>query len=221
MNLKSNNDKIQNNINSLLIKIIMLDHSQNNKYKFIKSLNKINYKNLSCLDIGGSQNSVKSIIKNTKVLDINNADITFDLIDDFTIKKKLPLKSNVFDLVVISQVLEHTINPVEIFEESKRIAKKYVLISLPNDLTWDNKIRLLFGMSSGFENFGHKQVLNYKQINDFLLKNKGKNFKIINEFNLFASKGGRFLPLFLREFLAKYLPSLFCKERFWLLEKIK
>ncbi|MDD2678261.1 MAG: methyltransferase domain-containing protein [Candidatus Nanoarchaeia archaeon] len=197
----------------------MLNHSHSNKYKFIKSLGKIDYKKMSCLDIGGSQNSVKQIIKNTKILDINNSDIKFDLIKDFTTKKKLPLKSNSFDLVVISQVLEHTINPDEIFKEAKRIAKKYVLLSLPNDLTLDNRIRLLFGLSSGFEEFGHKQVLNYRQINDFLKKNKGKEFRIINEFNLFASKGGRFLPLFFREFLAKSFPSIFCKEKFWLLEK--
>jgi SAM-dependent methyltransferase len=188
-----------------------MNHSHSNKFKFKKILRKINYSNLSCLDIGGSQNTIKDLIKNTKILDIKNADIKFDLIEDFIINKKLPFKKNSFDIVVISQVLEHTITPDEIFKETKRITKKYILLSLPNDLTWDDRLRFLMGKSMGFQSFGHKQVLNYNQLN-FFLKNNLNGLKIVDSYNLFACFGGRFLPLFLREFLANQFPSFFVKK---------
>jgi hypothetical protein len=203
-----------------LLKINMSDYFKLNNYKFKKILSKIDYKKLSCLDIGGGQSSVKIFIKNTKKLDIKNADIKFNLINDFIFEKKLPFKNSSFDMVVISQILEHTLNPDEIFKEAKRIAKKYILFSLPNDLTLDNRIRLLLGKSSGFSTFGHLQMLNYNQINLFL-KNNLDGFAVIDSFNLFACSGGRIFPDIIRKFLAKYFPSLFCKEKLWLLEKNK
>ncbi len=46
---------------------------------------------------------------------------------------KLPFKSNSFDLVVCTEVLEHLDNPRKAYKELIRVSKKYILLSVPNE----------------------------------------------------------------------------------------
>lgn len=46
---------------------------------------------------------------------------------------ELPYKSNSFDLVVCTEVLEHLENPKKAYRELIRVSKKYVLLSVPNE----------------------------------------------------------------------------------------
>ena len=46
---------------------------------------------------------------------------------------KLPYKSNSFDLVVATEVLEHLDYPKKAYKELIRVSKKYVLLSVPNE----------------------------------------------------------------------------------------
>ena len=46
---------------------------------------------------------------------------------------KLPYKDNSFDLVLCMEVLEHLDKPLVALEELKRVSKKYVLLSVPNE----------------------------------------------------------------------------------------
>lgn len=46
---------------------------------------------------------------------------------------KLPYKSNSFDLVVATEVLEHLENPKKAYRELLRVSRKYVLMSVPNE----------------------------------------------------------------------------------------
>jgi ubiquinone/menaquinone biosynthesis C-methylase UbiE len=46
---------------------------------------------------------------------------------------KLPFKSNSFDLVVCTEVLERLENPKKAYRELLRVSKKYVLLSVPNE----------------------------------------------------------------------------------------
>lgn len=46
---------------------------------------------------------------------------------------RLPYKSNSFDLVMATEVLEHLENPKKAYRELLRVSKKYVLISVPNE----------------------------------------------------------------------------------------
>lgn len=46
---------------------------------------------------------------------------------------KLPYKSNSFDLVVCTEVLEHLEFPKKAYRELLRVSKKYVLVSVPNE----------------------------------------------------------------------------------------
>lgn len=54
-----------------------------------------------------------------------------------TIKKgtiyKLPYKANSFDVVLCTEVLEHLEDPEKALVELKRVAKKYLVLSVPNE----------------------------------------------------------------------------------------
>lgn len=57
---------------------------------------------------------------------------------------KLPFKSNSFDLVVCTEVLEHLENPRKAYKELIRVSRKYILLSVPNEpfFTWQRMARL-------------------------------------------------------------------------------
>lgn len=175
---------------------------------------------VECLDIGGSEDTIKKEIENTKIMDIKDCDIKFDLIKDLEKEGKIPIRTGKYNLVVISQILEHTIEPEKILKEAMRISRDHIIIGLPNDLTIDNRIRYLLGRSGGFDKTGHKQITNYKQINEFVEKNI-KGWEILETENFFAVKGGRIIPIFIRNYLANKIPSLFCKEKMWLIKRIR
>jgi len=64
-------------------------------------------------------------------------DIANNLYPEIDIKQgdiyKLPFKSNSFDLVVCTEVLEHLDNPKKAYRELLRVSRKYVLITVPNE----------------------------------------------------------------------------------------
>lgn len=196
----------------------------NDKLKFERILEPIKEElgKLKCLDIGGAENTIRTLIPRTTIMDITleNTDISFSLTEEYIKKGKLPIKRNEYDIITLSQILEHTITPIKIMHEILSKSEKYAIIGLPNDLTIDNRIRLLSGKSEGFNYYGHKQTTNYKQINEFVKETiKHENWEIINTYNHFATKGGRIMPIKIREWLAKQLPTLFCKEKLWLLKR--
>ena len=45
----------------------------------------------------------------------------------------IPFKENSFDLVICSEVLEHIDDPMRGLKELKRVTKKYVVLSVPNE----------------------------------------------------------------------------------------
>ena len=94
----------------------------------------------------------KMLSKNCKtVLDIGCQDFTFyrkiknscDVtLADFKPKhpgirkeniENLSFKDNSFDCVIALEVLEHTKNPVKAMQELRRVAKKQIIISVPNE----------------------------------------------------------------------------------------
>jgi len=46
---------------------------------------------------------------------------------------KLPYKDNTFDLVLCTEVLEHLERPYDAVAELKRVSKKFILFSVPNE----------------------------------------------------------------------------------------
>jgi 2-polyprenyl-3-methyl-5-hydroxy-6-metoxy-1,4-benzoquinol methylase len=69
--------------------------------------------------------------------DQNAIDLGKKLYPKITIKKgdiyELPYKSNSFDLVICTEVLEHLDNPKKAYRELLRVSRKYVLLSVPNE----------------------------------------------------------------------------------------
>lgn len=48
----------------------------------------------------------------------------------------LPFADKSFDLVFCCEVLEHVENPEKVFQEMKRVARKYCIVSVPNEPLW-------------------------------------------------------------------------------------
>ena len=86
---------------------------------------------------------------------------------------KLPYKDNQFDLVICTEVLEHLEEPEKALRELKRVTKKYVVLSVPNEplfmignfirgkniKRWGNDIEHInHWSSSAFEKFVAKEL---------------------------------------------------------------
>jgi methionine biosynthesis protein MetW len=128
--------------------------------------------------------------------------------------KELAFKNNSFDFVICTDVLEHLINTAELIREINRILKKegLLLINVPNELNFFNRIKILFGMSFVNKNwFSEIEEYNYPHLRFFTRKGLKKlleknNFKIIKDFsNQWSYKGLRFLSIL---FPALFAPGI-------------
>jgi hypothetical protein len=164
------------------------------------------------LDVGSGDKYFNKYYK-TINLDLSGADINQDL----NKKQQIELKSKSVDLVLLSQILEHLGDCAEIIAESKRISRRWVLVGLPNELTIDNRLRLLFNKPehAGYIPYWHKHFFTIKSIEAFIVSFFGGYQK---RYYLFAVKGGRFVPLKIRTFIANALPTLFAKEIYYLID---
>ena len=70
----------------------------------------------------------------------------------------LPFRDNYFDLVLMSEVIEHIYNTDHILLESRRVLKPfgYLLVSTPNLAWWLNRLVLLLGYQPYFTNVSVK-----------------------------------------------------------------
>jgi len=138
----------------------------------------------SVLDVGCSDNHLKNILKGQRILgvDINkNADVVLNLE-----KQKLPFKKGEFDTVICLEVLEHLNNFYEVFEDLLKIAKKYVIISLPNNYDiytissiFRGKPMKQYGLPPTPPEDRHKWLFSLKEAIRFLKVNQRKyNYKI-------------------------------------------
>ncbi len=171
----------------------------------------------SILDIGCKDKFFKRFGKKYTGIDLKGAEINQDLNKN----QKLKLKDGSYDLIIFSQILEHIADPRQLISEAKRVSKKCIIVGLPTELTLDNRFRFFFGKISGeawggFNIYGHKHFFTVDTIEKFILEIFGKYSQ---KYYIFGVKGGRFLPLKIRLFLAKTFPKLFAKEIYYLIEK--
>lgn len=99
----------------------------------------------SILDVGCGEGFTLNKLHNEHFCDklegIDNSDeaikIGKKLFPDIKLNKadiyKLPYNKDSFDLVISTEVLEHLENPEKALSEILRVAKKYVLLSVPNE----------------------------------------------------------------------------------------
>ncbi|MGB8452468.1 MAG: class I SAM-dependent methyltransferase [Anaerocolumna sp.] len=130
-----------NNKNSL-IKAIM-----NGFFKKLDGLlDMIEYGNV--LEVGCGEGYVSDFIYRKNVVSIQAFDISENVISEA--QKQFPYiqfkvgsiysgggyNSNSFDLVICSEVLEHLEEPQKALIEILKVAKKYVIVSVPNEPVW-------------------------------------------------------------------------------------
>ncbi len=151
------------------------------------------------LDVGCDKAPLKDIVKNIKYTGIDisgNPTVKVDLekID------RLPFVDREFDVVVCCDVLEHVDNLHHIFSEIIRVAKKTIIISLPNN--WTNARRPIekgrgtfafyglpaqkppdrhkwfFGLSEALEFFHAQQGVHPIKLVECVVNEKKRNFTV-------------------------------------------
>mgnify|MGYP001587009636 CR=1 FL=1 len=119
-------------------------------------------------------------------------------------EEKVPYADKFFDVIVMTEVIEHLLLPEEVFKETKRLLKDdgFMIITTPNFLFFVNRIKILFGQfeytESGFLDRGH---IHFFQIDSFekMLKQTGLKVDLYNHVY-----GGR-----ISEFVGRLYPKLF------------
>lgn len=190
----------------------------------------------SVLDIGGGQSEVKNILKPKKYINANkkvysgehgevlkvksNEYATPDIDCDLNKIQRFPLKDRSCDVIVLSQILEHLNFDAQwrIAKESKRIAKRYIVVGLPNELVYYNRLRILFGVPTiGVSEFGHHYMFNI-DLADKFVKERFSPFRIVKRYNVVRGPL-RHLPI--AGALPKMNQNLFTSEIYYLLERKK
>ncbi len=149
-----------------------------------------------CNEVVGVDISEKAINEAKKVLD--NA-LILDVQED-----NLPFPENYFDIIILTETLEHLFLPEKAIEQSKRVLKNdgFIIVTTPNFLVLSNRIKMLFGhfkyTDSGFLDKGHIHFFTYKELLSFLNQ---EGLKIVMENHLVCFR----FP----EFFIRVSPSLF------------
>lgn len=164
---------------------------------------------LSKVDVAGvdiSKEQLKRAKKYLKVAKVVNLD-----------SQKLPFKKNSFDIVLVSEVLEHVFYPDKVFKEGLRVLAKggYFVLTYPNSGALQIRLSLLFSGFSPLLNFSknkeHIRFFNKTDILSFLSKDtKIVYYQGLGSF-LFADWNFDrkiFMPRFLEIIGNKYLPQL-------------
>ena len=103
------------------------------------------------------------------------------------VDQNLPYKSNTFDLIWCSEVIEHLKDPKKSIKEMKRVTKNngLILLTTPNSYFWLMKFIYLFGLTpSKIQNSDHKHFFNIKKLKQILPNNS----KIYGFFPYFLMK---------------------------------
>lgn len=150
------------------------------------------------LDVGCGDSYIKELIsgKYTGVDKYGNPDIIKD------ISNGLPPKDKSFDSVVAFDILEHIDDIYFAFDELCRVAREWVIITLPNAYEWRFRISFLFGrLGSG--KYGlpgnpspdrHRWLFSLREARNFVKKRAEKNnFEVFQEVICFY-KYNKILP---------------------------
>lgn len=93
---------------------------------------------------------------------------------------------NKFDLIICAEILEHLFDADDFLRQLKQILKPEgrIIITTPNFLVWNNRLRMLFGYYGKKEilyDEGHIRLLSYYGL---IEKIKQKGFKVTQEDNI-------------------------------------
>ncbi len=134
-------------------------------------------------------------------------------------KESVPYKDNFFDLVIISEVLEHVFFPEKVIAEAIRVLKKagFLLITFPNSGALQLRLSLLLTGRSPLLNypqnlehirfFSKEDILSIVKSNLELFKYRGLSSLLFDTWN-FPTTFRLYLPRFLQVFCNKFFPNL-------------
>ncbi len=120
-------------------------NNHKNKFKIISEIISME-KPVKILDIGAGVGTIYSLLSSLDGIDIHAIEFVDDFIStlkernihaykfDLDKERTFPFADNSFDIVLCDSILEHTIKPLQLFDESKRVLKhggEFILI-VPN-----------------------------------------------------------------------------------------
>ena len=87
------------------------------------------------------------------------------IIEDVT--KPLPFENNIFDIVVLKDILEHVYSPITVLKEAKRVLKDdgEIIVSLPNHFYLPFRLKLLFGQNLIWKSLLHNHKSSFEEWN--------------------------------------------------------
>lgn len=106
---------------------------------------------------------VKDVIKEGKIVDLNS--------------ERLPYNDNTFDIVIVSELLEHVFYPDKVLQEAIRVLKKggHFLLTYPNSGALQLRLSLLLTGGSPLLNYpGNKEHIRFFKKSDILAMIEGR-----------------------------------------------
>jgi len=204
------------------------DHFFKNKYNKVSRgrrdgiLRFINDKAKLILDIGCGRGILGEVIKKEKRATVYGVDISSAAIKEaknridkafrVDIERNLKdwpseIKNKKYDVIVISEVLEHLFYPEKLLENIKEIShhETEIVITVPNVLFWKNRLKMFFGKfeytDEGIMDRSHIHFFSWKSLKK-LLKQSG--------YYIVAKK--HYIPTRGTKWLGKIFPGLFAYQ---------
>lgn len=141
------------------------------------------------LDIGCGDGYFGEFLKSNKEVDYIGSDISdialqragargLNVIQLDAVNDLEGFSSGSFDYVIMSEFIEHIPNSEDVLKITGRIAKKGVLISIPNIAYWKFRLQLLFGNFPKQWAIAPQEHLRYWSVDDFKKTAEKIGFKI-------------------------------------------
>lgn len=136
------------------------------------------HKDYTLLDVGCRTKELKRLVKGCREY-LGTDLIPAEGILQCDLDSRLPFENDAFDVVTALDVLEHLDNPHGALQELYRVARKTVLISLPNIYYISFRVKFLRGCGlSGKYHFKpepsvdrHRWVLSHDEAHEFIYRN--------------------------------------------------
>ena len=138
------------------------------------------WKSYSILDVGCRDKSLKPLLSG--VGEYHGIDLfESDEVTAHDLEKPVPFEDDRYDIVVALDVVEHVENAHQLMSELVRVAKKAVIVSLPNMYYWRFRVRVLMGKDIGGKyrfppepiKDRHRWLPSYKSSEEFVRNNSG------------------------------------------------
>jgi len=152
--------------------------------------------NLNILDVGCGTGSLGSFFISNQNCTVHGFEINSNIIDlarenltsvvEGNIEiDPIPFENRSFDYIILGDVLEHLINPIQTLQKLKKYLRKdgVLLVTTPNIKHWSVTYNLIFKDNWEYKEWGildysHLRFFTKKSLMDLLRKNQINNIKI-------------------------------------------